>query len=807
MNALVAGRRKLLHALRAPFHRHHTDHHSISSFFSGLGRIVVRFRWPILIFWIAGTAAIVSTLPSLGSQVNNNNSDFLPTSSPSLTAQKLLDPILGKQNFTNQLVIVADRSGSPLTTSDQNAVANIATGAAHVTDVRKVLQTSTSANGEATQLEVRASLGGFSPSESTTLVTSLDRVIHQANAPPGLHFYLAGALATDVANNKKSQTTAGSLSGLSVLFILVLLFLIFRSVVAPFATLLPAVLVLGVAGGIVGGLGQAGVLHVSQFTQLLMIVLLLGAGTDYGLFLVFRVREEMWAGRPPKEAVAVALSRVGESISASAGTVMVALLTLLLAGFGIYHDLGIPLAIAIAIMLLAGLTFLPALLAVLGRAVFWPSKIRPGVARRTLWGRAAGRLIRRPLLTLLAGLVVFTALSSFVSGYRPGGFGGAVTAPAGSEAALGNAVIARSFPHTASQPTDFVFRFSQPVWSDPAELLPAQRLLKASSLLTSVQGPFDPTGVPLSPASLVLLHGVLGPARNLAPSPPPGIPASSSDYNSYRASAQFLSADGRTAVFVTGLRAGDPGSTAAMNVVPALRALGDRASHASGAIEHGVAGEAPGFYDVSHTSSSDLTHIVPVAALAIALLLALVLRSLIAPLYLIASVVLSYLAAMGLAVLVFIYWRGDGGLTFLLPFLMFIFLLALGEDYNILVMTRIREEAHDFPLRTAVVRAVGATGPTITSAGLVLAGSFAILAISAGSGPSSSQVQAIGFGLAAGILMDTFLVRTVLVPATVSLLGRFNWWPSKLARDDQVTVSSTESGIDPTAEQDLEPAR
>ena len=156
------------------------------------------------------------------------------------------------------------------------------------------------------------------------------------------------------------------------------------------------------------------------------------------------------------------------------------------------------------------------------------------------------------------------------------------------------------------------------------------------------------------------------------------------------------------------------------------------------------------------------------------------LRSAIAPLYLIASVVLSYLAALGLSSIVFIKLLGDGGLTFLLPFLMFIFLLALGEDYNILVMTRIREEAHDHSLHDAVIRAVGASGPTITSAGLVLAGTFGVLAIAGSSGPGGDQVRDIGVGLAVGILMDTFLVRTLLVPSTVAILGRWNWWPSKV---------------------------
>ncbi len=169
--------------------------------------------------------------------------------------------------------------------------------------------------------------------------------------------------------------------------------------------------------------------------------------------------------------------------------------------------------------------------------------------------------------------------------------------------------------------------------------------------------------------------------------------------------------------------------------------------------------------------------------MAIGLLLALVLRSLIAPLYLIVSVGISYLAALGLAVLIFIKIGNSGGLVFFMPFLMFIFLLALGEDYNILVMTRIREEAHKLPLREAVVRALGLTGTTVTSAGLVLAGTFFVFTLVGGSGSGGSQIRDIGLGLALGILMDTFLVRTLLVPSTVVLLGRWNWWPSKVEID------------------------
>jgi RND superfamily putative drug exporter len=183
-------------------------------------------------------------------------------------------------------------------------------------------------------------------------------------------------------------------------------------------------------------------------------------------------------------------------------------------------------------------------------------------------------------------------------------------------------------------------------------------------------------------------------------------------------------------------------------------------------------------YDVSQASDTDLLHIFPAAIIVIAILLALVMRSLVAPVYLIASVVISYLAAFGMAVLLFQDAAGAGGLNYFIPFLMFVFLLALGEDYNILVMTRIREEAAVVPLRQAVTRALERTGSTVTSAGLVLAGTFGCFAVAVSGQPGGSVYRNILASLAIGILMDAFLVRTLLVPATVVLLGRWNWWPS-----------------------------
>jgi RND superfamily putative drug exporter len=764
-------------------------------FFNGLGRFAVRFRWFIVVVWVVGTFASVHFLPSLASQVNNDNSAFLPNSAPSTMAGNLAEPLVGKATLEPVIIVGVSQHG-PITAADTEATGRLASAARRVPNVEVVQYVGISPDGHAVQLVAEANIAGFSPGPSEDVVNGLTAAFDRVGAPPGLGFHVAGVVATNVAEQKQSSVTGNRTQLLSILFIIVLLLFVFRSILAPFVTLLPAAIVLQLSGSLIGELGANG-LKISQITQLLLIVLILGAGTDYGLFLVFRVREGLRSGLSPHDAVARAVARVGESISASAGTVVLALLTLLFASFGIYHDLGVPLAVGIAVMLVAGVTLLPALLAILGRAVFWPAKIAPGDANESWWGKVAQRVIQRPVHTLAIGVLAFGALAFGALFYTPAGFGGATSAPSGSDAASGNAALAKYFPQASSNPTNLILRLATPVWKDPGAVVTASKELRATGLFTTLPGPLDPTGTPIPPATYVSLHTALGDPKLLPPLPAAGSPGANVPtalYDLYRATARFVSPDGDTIQFETGLTAGDASSTAALNAVPAIRAALTTVQRNIGATASGVAGEAPALYDVSSISDSDLFHIVPIAIIAIGLLLALVLRSLIAPLYLIASVMLSYLAALGLSSIVFIELAHSGGLTFLLPFLMFIFLLALGEDYNILVMTRIREEAHERRLRDAVVTAVGASGPTITSAGLVLAGTFLVLAITAGGQPGGSQIRDIGLGLALGILMDTFLVRSLLVPSTVSLLGRWNWWPGKLTEMDSVLArASTEA--------------
>jgi cytochrome P450 len=390
------------------------------------------------------------------------------------------------------------------------------------------------------------------------------------------------------------------------------------------------------------------------------------------------------------------------------------------------------------------------------------------------------------VLTLVIGLVVFGALAVASAGYLAAGFGGAATGPAGSDSAAGNGLLSRHFPQTAANPTVIVLRLRQPAWAATRAVAAAERQLAADPVFTSVTGPLNANGTALTAAQYTALYAAYGPPRDTqGPAATRVPPAGQAAYQSYRASGSYVSADGLTISFATSLAAGNATTTAAAQAVPAVRAAAVRAARAAGATAAGVTGQAAFTYDVAQLSNGDLWTVIPIAVAVIAVLLALVMRSLIAPLYLIVSVVLSYFAALGLTVLVFARAAGQPGLTFILPFLLFVFLLALGEDYNILVMTRIREEAQRLPLREAVGRALSVTGTTVSSAGLVLAGTFGVLAI-VGSGSAGAQnvrtIVNVGVGLALGVLMDTFLVRTLLVPAAAVLIGRWNWWPSALGR-------------------------
>jgi RND superfamily putative drug exporter len=753
--------------------------------FASIGRFSVRYRWALVAGWLVLTVVAVVSLPSLGSVIRNDTTAFLPSDAPSVRAADLAAPFLLGGQLSGTIVAVSDE---PLTAADQEAFEHIEADARHAPDVDSVRDAAVSVDGQARTATVEFSVstagGGRAGAAAVAGVRSAF-----STAPPGLSVYLTGPLPELVDQQHAANQTASHVQLLSAVFILVLLAIAFRSFLAPLVALTPAGLALALSGPLIAESAKLGT-QVSSLMQLLLTALVLGAGTDYSLFMIFRYREYLREGLEPREAIVAAVTRVGESVTFSAATVIAALLSLVLASFGLYRGVGPGLALGIFVVLVIELTFFPALLAILGRAVFFPVVLRPGRPETGRWGQVAARVVRRPVLALVTGTLALSALALSLVSYAPSGFnpGGFI---AGSDSQFGEAVLGAHFGSAVLASTDVVFRLPRSVWIDPGVIGQGEEGLGSTGLFTSIADALSASGFQLPSQALVFAYGRLGPPGDLPPIPPAGFPFRAGFYDAYRATAQFISGDGRTILYRVSLAAGSPGSTAALQAVPSVRSAVAGVASAIGATQWGVAGQAAGAADVSAISGDDIVRIVPVVLVVLTLLLALVLRSLVAPIYLVASVVLSYLASLGLAVLIFVVIGGQLGINFTLPFFMFVFIMALGEDYNILVMMRIREEARRAPLRPAVTAALSTTGTTVTSAGLVLAGTFGVLAIA-----TSGQVRQIGTGLALGILLDTFVVRTLLVPSAAVLVGRWNWWPGRLVFEPAPEVSL---GPDPLA--------
>lgn len=699
---------------------------------AALARFDIRFRWLVVAAWVVAAVAASRLLPNLATVTQSNNALFLPSSAPSQQAAALAAPFKNP-NAGATAVIVATRSDGQLTPEDSAVIAEVEREAAAVPGVTQVRDLGTSSDGRARQALVVTDAAGLSNAGNPELVKRIRQDFASAGAPAGLSFHLTGPLATATDAAANAAQTGSRIRFLTVLFVVALLFAVYRALLAPLLTLVPALLSLLLAEPLIAQVDRWG-LQASPATATLLPVLLLGAGADYGLFLAFRLREEIRRGAAFETALASAMSRVGQSITFSAITVIAALACLLLASFGLYRGLGPSLAIGVAVLLLAALTLLPALLAIFGPLAFWPSHPHVGEATTSAWGRVAAQAVRQPLLVLSAGIVIFALLAAGLIFFRTAGFTSAPTS--GTDSGAGAAALAAHFPAAASNSETIVLHLRSPLPGSNPDLMRARQDLQADPALRAVSGPLDPDGKAL------------------------------------------VSADRQTVELYAVPAAGAPGSQAAIAAIPALRATVARAVADSHATAGGVVGLDATAYDIEHLSTSDLATVAPIVLLAIAALLALLLRSLVAPAYLIVTVALSFLAALGFASFVFVHVGGDDGLNFVIPILLFIFAMALGEDYNILLMTRVREEAHEHPVGEALVRAVGHTGGTITAAGLILAGTFTVLALAGG----SDQSRQLGFTIAFAILLDTFFVRTLLVPAVAALLGRWNWWPSRLWR-------------------------
>src|SRR5438445_13176259 len=329
-----------------------------------LARFVIRFRWVVVAVWIVGTPVAARALPSLASITQSSNPQCLPASAPSQHASSLARAFQ-TANLGATALLIASRSAATLTSSDDAAIDRVEQATASLPGVLTVRDQGRSADGQARKALVITSSNGGNAGDPS-LVNQMRETFAAASAPAGLRFHLTGPLAQTTDAAASTSQTGTKIRVFIVLFVIVLLFVVYRALLAPLVTLLPAVLSLLLAGPVIAKASQFG-LPVSIATQTLLPVLLIGAGTDYGIFLVFRLREEIRRGRSPGDARVRAIGRVGLAITYSAMTVIAALVCLVLASFTLYRGLGPSLAVGVAVVLAAALALAAALLAIFGR--------------------------------------------------------------------------------------------------------------------------------------------------------------------------------------------------------------------------------------------------------------------------------------------------------------------------------------------------------------------------------------------------------------------------------------------------------
>lgn len=694
-----------------------------------------RSKWAVLAVWIVAFVVMMPLGGKLADETEDDTASFLPASADSTKVVELLDERFD-EGETTQGLIVYQRDGG-LTADDREKIATDAEQAEALPDEDlPLIAPPTVPFTPGSPEEIVASDGDLA---YTVLQTPTDfenagdwgtnvRELTGSESD-GMQILLTGDLGFSTDAEEVFGDIDTKLLLATVLLVLVLLGAIYRSILVALTPLIVVFFAYTIAQGFIYLYARSGATVSSNGTSIL-IVLMFGVGTDYCLLLVSRYREELRRIEDKHEAMARALRRAGPAILASGLTVALAMLVLVLADARNTSTLGPVAAIGVASGMLAGLTLLPALLTMFGRVGFWPRRgpveysgevVEEG--RQGLWRRFGDRVLQRPAAALAITSLVFIAGALGLIAYRVD-YSTTTFFKQSVESVEGFELIEQSFPAGLLAPTTVL------VQNDDGSPLSEAAVASAGNAVESVEGvaTATPTGRTSPEGDLATIDVVLE---------------------------------------------DDPYTKAGLGIIPEVRAsVADLGPGLSALVGGGTAIQ----FDFDEAVNADLKLIAPLALLVIAVILAILLRSLLAPLVLILSVILSFLCTIGLSVLFIRFVVGDAGLDASIPTFAFIFLVALGIDYTIFLMARVREEARTHGTREGMLRALAATGPVITSAGVILAGTFSVLMTL----PVTFTFD-LGFMVALGILLDTFVVRTIMVPAAVELIGDRIWWPSSAA--------------------------
>lgn len=770
--------------------------------FARLAGFAERRAWWIIAGWIVAVVALGVVAPSLNDVGTQDTSDFLPADAPSQRADRVLQELFPDDPTRESAILVVARDGG-LTESDHAYVRELAgwlrSGemTARVKSVQSVADAPDlapflrSPDGAAELLIVSFTTAPFT--QPTNDAVHAVREHLDSTAPGGLTHNLTGiaGLASDQADALLESFDRTAIA--SVLLVLLILFFVYRSAVAPLVPLVTIGVAFAVSQSVVGLLADAG-MKVSSQVGTFMVVMIFGAGTDYCLFIVSRYRQDLAAGEPVPATVRRTMRVIGAVIAASAATVIVGFLSQLTAQFGIFRTMGPAMGVAILITLAAGLTLTPALLRVAGARAFWPQsldKVRTSSDHSSRWERLAGIIRRRPAEMLLAGIIVLLIPAAGL-GWFAQSFDLVNDLPPDADARQGFETLSDHYPGGTLSPIYLVVRANAPILDD-ARLAAIDRLtdeLRTQPGIAEVRSVTQPAAAPLTvetmqrfgdgnPASIGLDPNQvdLTPLYTALASPQ-GLRFTATLLQQYPQIRDqlglLLGADANSARLIIALD-GNPYETDALDAFKGIDEATARtlSGTALSGAEFFVGGPTSFYVDMRTIANRDFRVMAAVLIAAIFVVLALLLRSVVAPFYLLATVVLSYAATMGMCVVVFQGILGDPGISFWLPTFLFIILVALGADYNIFIMSRIREEADaGYEVHEATSRGMVLTGRVITSAGLILAGTFAALILA-----PLPNLRQIGFGVTVGVLIDTFLVRSILVPSATMLLGRWAFWP------------------------------
>jgi RND superfamily putative drug exporter len=673
-----------------------------------------RAKWAVVVFWLIIVAVAGPLSGKLTGAEKNDSSSWLPAKAESTKVLDLQSRFQSPNIFT--AVVIYDRP-SGLTSADRAKAVADAKQFAQVTGVvpGQVTGPIFAQDGKAIETLVPVNLGSKGWNGASAAATSL-RNIALANAA-GLSAHIAGPLgsAADSANSFKGID--GTLLLATLVVVIVLLLITYRSPVLWLFPVISAGIALVSAEALIYLLAAHAGLTVNAQSAGILYVLVFGAGTDYALLLTARYREELRRHEDRHEAMALAMRRAGPAIIASAGTVILSLLTLSVAELNSTKSLGPVLAIGVGVALVSMMTLLPALLLIFGRWIFWPVKPAFGTAEPTargFWAGVGRRIATRPRVVWVTTALTLGVLALGLTGLKASGLTAAESFVGHHpDSVVGQAVISQNFPAGAGQPVVVV--------SDVAQATQVEAAFKATPGITGVTQPVIREG-----------HA-----------------------------------------FLQGTLTSAPDSQTAFGTIDTVRA----AVHAVPGAQAIVGGNTAVTLDIARAADHDRNLIIPIILVLVFVILGLLLRAIIAPIMLIATVVLSFAAALGVSSLFFNHVFGYGNADNSFPLFVFVFLVALGIDYNIFLMTRVREEAARHGPRRGALIGLSATGGVITSAGAVLAGTFAALATL----PVTFLAE-LGFAVAFGVLLDTIVVRSVLVTALNLDLGRWLWWPSRLYR-------------------------